>query len=341
MGHRSNFIIVEQQKADIYYSHWRAITIPKDIFWGLEVTLDYIRSLEPTERLLDDLYCEGAVLVDLDRHKLMFFGGDEIKFSPPLRRAFLPLLQLNWPEWKVEWLNQGLLDIANYLKLDLCRIKYNLISDIWEISSVDLEEDEEPDNGHIITVKYHEANVFDYGFSWDFELVDILSLGSNLIDFLETKEPLTTLSEEDVRGGTYINSIEKEIWIWWGEPRSNDVLQQIADRWPGWNIKRHTSGLPFQVELSGRNGDEVKMQEEKAIEEIVKYLCGKSPDFRKIMEALIGGIAEEGQTVSVNFHALQDRKPPIDPDEKQQIIQRLIESLTGTSQGEQGEGGEG
>ena len=73
MGQRAVLIIAENEKYEIYYDHWCANTLDSYLFWGPEEAVSYIRKHDPEKGYwLNDVWCEGAVLVDLDKKKLLF-----------------------------------------------------------------------------------------------------------------------------------------------------------------------------------------------------------------------------------------------------------------------------
>ena len=50
MGQRANLILVERGRPVVYYTHWRANTLPRDLFWGPRYALPFFRS----QRLIED-----------------------------------------------------------------------------------------------------------------------------------------------------------------------------------------------------------------------------------------------------------------------------------------------
>lgn len=56
--------------------------------------------------------------MDIDKRKLLFFGGDDILFDVPLREMYLMLVNKQWPGWKIQWLNNGIVGMANYVGVD-------------------------------------------------------------------------------------------------------------------------------------------------------------------------------------------------------------------------------
>jgi hypothetical protein len=75
--------------------------------------------------MLDDVWCEGAALMDIDNKVLLLFGGEDIKFDPPLRRVYLQLLRSAWSGWGIRWAFEGVVDIADYLGLDRLTVRSN------------------------------------------------------------------------------------------------------------------------------------------------------------------------------------------------------------------------
>jgi hypothetical protein len=326
MGHRANFVIVKDNQFDIYYSHWGAITIPKDIFYGPQITINYIQSLKLVDALLDDIWCEGAVLVDMNQKLLLFWGGYDYHY-PALRKYFIPLLQINWSGWGIRWADEGNVDIARYLQIDLSLVQTDLDDYHWTSYRGDLEENSSHHSESIITVKYNDKLTHDYGF--DNYLTELFSLGSDLITLLQTWEPISLPQEDNVNSGAYINLPEKEIWVWWGRPTDYRVIDKITEYWHGWTVKRHREGLPFQIELSSRDADNIRMKEEKAIQKIINYVSRDSEfDPSKLLQGITTEYLQEGKSnIWVNPDAFRNEKPEIKPEEKQGILQKIIDLL--------------
>ncbi|MBC8059312.1 MAG: hypothetical protein H7Y18_01450 [Clostridiaceae bacterium] len=88
MGQRANLIIVKKDSYDLYYSHWCANTLPRDIFWGPEHAINFIQlqvKKDIDDWWLDDIWAEGGVIVDIEKKILLMYGGENILFDIPLR----------------------------------------------------------------------------------------------------------------------------------------------------------------------------------------------------------------------------------------------------------------
>ncbi|MBC8059818.1 MAG: hypothetical protein H7Y18_04050 [Clostridiaceae bacterium] len=79
----------------MYYSHWCANTLPRDIFWGPKHAINFIEIQVKTDFedwWLDDIWAEGGVIVDIEKKILLMYGGEDILFDIPLRKIYLKLL---------------------------------------------------------------------------------------------------------------------------------------------------------------------------------------------------------------------------------------------------------
>jgi hypothetical protein len=114
MGSRANLAIIENNALELYYSHWAGQTIPHDLFWGLPHALAFIRAQQqvPNDEWLDDVWCEGGCVLNLDERRAIFFGGEDVKYDIPLRRVFLSLFRHTWPSWNIEWAHDEIVDLA-------------------------------------------------------------------------------------------------------------------------------------------------------------------------------------------------------------------------------------
>lgn len=114
MGHRCNLVIVENGTPVVYYDHWAANTLDTTLFWGPERTLTFIRQREPVSGpLLDPVWGEGGAVLDLDRKRLTWFGGEDINCDIIWRRVQSSLMARNWPGWEIRNCPEGVHSIAD------------------------------------------------------------------------------------------------------------------------------------------------------------------------------------------------------------------------------------
>jgi hypothetical protein len=100
-------VLIENGQTHIFFSRWEALTIPSVLLSGPEATLTSIRQLTPVEALLDTIWAEGGVLLDVDTHRVLFWGGNAIAERPYLRRPLLAVLPFLWPTWSIDWARFG------------------------------------------------------------------------------------------------------------------------------------------------------------------------------------------------------------------------------------------
>lgn len=115
MGQRCNLVIVQDGRSELYYSHWGANSLDRDLFWGPEASLAHIRaqvSEAEGAAWLDDKWAEGGAVLDVDRQRLTWFGGEDILFELHLRRRLLELMRRSWGAWDVRWAFREIVDIA-------------------------------------------------------------------------------------------------------------------------------------------------------------------------------------------------------------------------------------
>lgn len=106
MGQRANLVIVRRGDWRLYYDHWCANRLDIELFWGPRLAAELIEQrapLDDRQGWLDEVWCEGAAVLDEDRQVLLWFGGEDVLYDIPLRRAFLELMRCQWPGWEVRW----------------------------------------------------------------------------------------------------------------------------------------------------------------------------------------------------------------------------------------------
>lgn len=95
MGDRANYAIRENGQVELYYSHWGAVTVAEDVFWGPAKTEAFIRSNERTTEWLDDVWAQGGVALDKDNRHLTYYYC-EWPDEEDLRHVYESLLEETW-----------------------------------------------------------------------------------------------------------------------------------------------------------------------------------------------------------------------------------------------------
>lgn len=131
MGHRANYIYINNKQIEIRFSSWGAQGdhVFNLLNEGVEKVIDFI--LNETHKdtvLMDDIWMEGAVLVDEDRKYALFWGGSTETLEN-IHNFYRNMKELRdkWEGWKLEYSYNGIESFYKYLKLPppiLMDVKY-------------------------------------------------------------------------------------------------------------------------------------------------------------------------------------------------------------------------
>ncbi|MFC9327115.1 hypothetical protein [Kitasatospora sp. NPDC057015] len=120
MAEWATFVVVPEVGGHlITESRFGAVDLDLDLLAGPEVFVPFARAqADAGGRWRDDVWCEGAALVDLAARVLLVFAWEGPSTTMRLRAATLELLRLAWPGWEVRWAYDGPADLLRHLGLD-------------------------------------------------------------------------------------------------------------------------------------------------------------------------------------------------------------------------------
>ncbi len=104
MGQRANLIIVREGGYDLYYSHWAANRLDKDLFWGPAHALAFARASAKHGRrcgMAREKWAEGGAVLHTVRSRLVWSGGEDALYDVGRRRILLRLMGRVWRGWSV------------------------------------------------------------------------------------------------------------------------------------------------------------------------------------------------------------------------------------------------
>ena len=292
MSDRANYFLINNNTVTTYFDKNSIERVMRWLGSGQQETLADLVTLLPFAktygRLLDEVWCANALLVDDDSQQLKFFFTD---LEIPLQKALSALVETAWPGWKVAWAHEGLSEMAHHIGVDPFLVRVNR-GNWFQPPSAEALDYREPDSaiadpltGEIlyrekrwisafVSTKERNSEVKDYSFYCS--LQSLLSMGENLLVILNSKGadwlPLPdegwneTYQErgDKVQSGAYIDLANKIISVWWQNPTDNSYLGKLSEFWPGWTVEQQCDGLAKQIELSGRSADEIRMTEQRA-----------------------------------------------------------------------------
>jgi hypothetical protein len=123
MGSRAQYVVVEHGAWTLHFSHWGASCLADDLAFGPQAATRCFRAARATDDAdrvradawLDDVWCEGAALVDHDRRILLWFSDAVCDWDE--WTAAQAVLARTWPGWDVRWAHDGLGDLHVHLGL--------------------------------------------------------------------------------------------------------------------------------------------------------------------------------------------------------------------------------
>jgi hypothetical protein len=316
MGSRAMLVIAEGGRLDLRYSHWAAQTLPSDLFWGPELAIDFVRRQTMIETWLDDAWCEGGAVIEPAARRLVFFGGEDIHYELPLRRAFMELMGVTWPGWSVAWATRGIVDLAAAVgkpATDVLSAK-----PLPEPSAVTPADAEPPST--VITTNA-SGSVRSYGTDWPVRIA--LDQGPEAFARLDPSAGASTRTVDPFpRGGIDLDVRERKIGVWAAAPI--DWLPRIAARWPGWSLQLH-EGPEAQLASAAGNLEFAVPNHDELLSRLESILGDDDGDpvdsFRQSIEALRGaGYRIENVNPDAYVHASAE----VDVPTRRAILHRAL-----------------
>jgi len=297
MGSRANMIIVEGGSYGIYYDHWAAQTMDRKVFWGPEHVFKWIIShpKEQPEPWLDQAWCEGGILLDLDRRLLLFFGGENLPYDFTLKETFLKLLPYNWSGWETHWAKRGIVDLAEYVGHDL----NDVISKV-EQKKLSYEKAQkfisEPISIHYAKVLISIADNNGCGAALCMDTHGwghYLSLGEELLALIKDVTSRQTIEigyDEGVQEGFHIDAVNKRLLVW--DMSSYGVWNPdaIKQQWPGWEVVDLLDDFLHHLRLLGSRVSLESVDENSVLETLKGIVCAEEREasaYTSSLEALV------------------------------------------------------
>ena len=322
MGQRANLIIVEKNKYALYYSHWCANTLPRDLFWGAEHAINFVRIQREVDDSgwLDDVWAEGAAVIDCDKMVLLLYGGEDVQYDVPLRRVYLEMLGRVWSKWEVRWAYEGIAEIADYVGYP----RFKVLSEIKEDVASSLSPPEEKDWTDIVgSFRLNDGTL--RLFPLEGEVESYLLAGTNLLQQCHLANGEDTLLLDEwikdgfPRGGFHIDLAEKTV-DYWSAKDIPDIPNRIHAIWVGWNVTWHYDKYEHQLAATAGKLRFPHQSKELIQTHLRSILLGdyeKSP-----VDTILRVIDEypEGKDVKVNPSSLRYDQLELDLSKREKIF---------------------
>jgi len=326
MGQRANLVIVEKGRYQLFYSHWCANTLPRDLFWGPEYAVAFIRMQREVDESgwLDEVWAEGAAVVDLDRQVLLLFGGESVLNDVPFRRVYLEFLSRVWQGWDVCWAYEGIAAIADYVGQPRTKV----LSTRTEEAVCSLAPPEERSWTDIVaSIQWTADQIRLYPLAGDPEAY--LLCGPSLLHAPEAdcgleQIPLDEWAEAFPTGGIHIEVPSQTVQFWTARD-APDVMARVGKCWPGWVVGWHKDRFEFQSDRTKgllRFPSCARASLEKQVTEMLLWEAARS-GVETVLEIAKRSRAE-GKEVDINPWALRDDRPELPIDIRRKIVASAI-----------------
>jgi hypothetical protein len=227
MGARAQYVVVENGAWQRYYSHWAANRVVDDLLPGPVAATRCFRANQEIDEWLDDVWCEGAALVDHDRRILLWFAFADSWADHIAARA---VLDRTWPGWDVRFAHDGMGDLTHHLGLDRYLTRAPGWFETFEPSGFAGTEYTEPSS--VVSLRLPDGSVRAWGSDW--ESMDHLAGGPGLIDLIAASPPTPALTAMPY-GGVHFDPQAHTVSLW-AVQTVVGIHNWPLPRWETWSL---------------------------------------------------------------------------------------------------------
>lgn len=213
MGERANYAIVDADGLRLYASRVGALTLLDDL------ARHQIDTSTPVTQWYDDVWCEGAVVVDQTNQTLLLFTWHHDGVED--RAQKLAAIAKAWPGWRLRWAYEGIEQIVEHVGGDRREVRTD--HDRTEGSWGPCDEFPEEVN-FLLTIDEHEH--------WlHHELNEPVWAGPALLDVRVTRQ-----RGRHADSGLHLDTRNRTAGFW-TTVAIRGSLADLAARWPGWTFE--------------------------------------------------------------------------------------------------------
>ncbi|QEM11167.1 hypothetical protein [Mucilaginibacter rubeus] len=313
MGQRANYIFIENSQKTIHYSHWRANVITSDLYLGEKRFIDFVRSCKSVEVLLNEVWIEGCVIINIDKKTLYFWS---LEFGTTSATDFyLNKLQQRWKGWSLNLLYNQMYDIEQILDIDYISQQEQFPLLVKTTEEIINDEISEFGNTIIIIKTGIKTHITQLG---GIDASEVLNYGESVIDILLNKKeyPLPKEEEDKVFETLIFDVVNKEMII---DKSEFGLWEQCQNKWEGYNLTMGDFGYIGALKLANINIEQLVMSVEKikiAFNDQVMRPEGFDP--QKMAERLL----QEDKDFKFSSDFFDSAKPPFT------LIEKFIRTIS-------------
>ena len=258
MGHLASYAIRRYGEVRLFYSHWGALFVPEDLFWGPSFAERFIERNETASDWVDDVFGEGGAALDFDQKRCALFGGDRLGYGA-IQDLTLALMRVVWAEagWSIDTV-ESMCGVAECVGVPADRVRAPMLEP--RALGPDLAR-RHVEGGYFVTLVTRRV-----GTSVDDRVVgvgpgEVLAAGPELLEWWDALVPLSdavVLHAErvpkrpwerglgqEISDGVAIDEAARQITLSFGARTFPDarLMDWLRERWDGWTLIRHDDGL--------------------------------------------------------------------------------------------------
>ena len=320
MGQRANYVIKNGDQLSIHYNHWRANSIAADLYLGEKAFLRYIHECTAHNGLMDPIWMEGFVIVDIKEKQLGFWAW-QFEAETSVIRYYLSALQNKWPGWQIMYLANYMYDAEPLLGIDY--VSQQTIPEFEPVDATTIMNDPDDYAGFLFIIR-ERGEIFVGELNYILAEC-IISYGEEVIPLLRSRPAVAMPAEGNtpMREELLIDVDNKYLIV-------NDSIfglwETMACKWPGYKLKMGRIGHLALLEQAGISTAGLEMPKEK-VREIFSQITAvqESYDSGDLYDKLTKVPGLKIEAVNAHFFdAVSPRTSFI-----QQIIQKLRQYLKG------------
>jgi hypothetical protein len=300
MGARAQYVVVAGGAWQRYYSHWAAGRVVDDVLPGPAAATRCFRANREIDEWLDDVWCEGAALVDHDRRILLWFAFADSWADHMAARA---VLARTWPGWDVRFAHDGMGDLTHHLGLGRDLTRPPGWFEIFEPSWFADTESTEPCS--VVSLRLPDGRVRAWGSGR--KPVEHVADGPGLIDLL-VASPTTPPPTEMPYGGAHFDPQTRTVSLWAVQPVAG-IHNWPLPGWENWTLDFRGDDHTQQARLLPTDFPFPQSPLTAALRRLSDGLNTPLPDNGPLLARAMAAPGPEGTTPVVNPAALTPHEP--------------------------------
>jgi len=303
MGNRANYILKKGNDIDIYYTHWRAVNVTRDLTLGQKRFCDFVREFDRVNELLNEPWIEACVLLNFDNKKLTFWENETL-FNTSIREEYLNQLAKIWTSWSVYYAEKEMFEIEKELG-----IEYSSMQKIdLEYASLDQISDFSENDEYIsCLVILRENNEHSVKYVKGVDEEEIALIGEQAIGKLKQMKS-RALKKENSDDFFSIFIIDIDTNTLWINQSINGLEQELRSLWKNWNFNIGNFGYLELLKKIGIDTIDVKLTPQEIQETMQTVIYNRKDDFdpNELANKLV---KDMGNDLKFNEHFFQNIKP--------------------------------